>query len=62
MYLKPYNKNLYILENSDYYKVAIETDNYSLYIIVPSPQTKEERATEYTWIPLLSLAPGVFDL
>jgi hypothetical protein len=36
MYLKPYNKNLYTLENSDCYKVAIKADNYSLYIIVPS--------------------------
>jgi hypothetical protein len=48
MYLKPYNKNLRTLENSDCYKVAVEADDYSLYIMVPSPQTKEERAMEYT--------------
>jgi hypothetical protein len=48
MHLKPYNKNLHILKNRDCYKVAIEANNHSLYIMVPSLQTKEERATERT--------------
>ena len=37
IYLKPHDKNLRILENSDYYKVAVKADDHSLYMIVPSP-------------------------
>jgi hypothetical protein len=36
MHLKPYNKNLYILEYRDYYRVAAEANNYTLYLIVLS--------------------------
>ena len=62
MHLKPHDKNLRTLENSDCYKVAVEADDHSLYMMVPSPQTEEERAAERTWIPPPPLAPGVFDL
>lgn len=42
--------------------MAIKADDYTLYLIALSLQIKEERATERTWIPLLLLALGVFDL
>ena len=61
MHLKPHDKNLRILENRDCYKVAVEADDHTLYMIVPSPQTEKERAAERTWIPPLPLATGAFD-
>jgi hypothetical protein len=41
--------------------VAAEADDHTLYLMVPSPQTEEERAAERTWIPPLPLPAGVFD-
>lgn len=61
-HLKPYDRNLRILEYSDCYKVAVEADDHTLYLMVPSPQTEEERAAERTWIPPLPLPAGLFNL
>lgn len=61
-HLKPHDKNLRTLEYSDCYKVAVEADDHTLYLMVPSPQTEEERAAERTWIRPLPLPAGVFDL
>ena len=33
----PYDKNLRTLEYGDCYKVAVEANNYTLYLMVPSP-------------------------
>jgi hypothetical protein len=48
MYLKPYNKNLYTLKYKDYYKVVVKANNYTLYLIAPSLQIEEERASKRT--------------
>ncbi len=61
-HLKPHDKNLRTLEYGDCYKVAVEADDHTLYLMVPSPQTEEERAAERTWIPPLPLPADVFDL
>jgi hypothetical protein len=47
-HLKPHDKNLRTLEYGDCYKVAAEADDHTLYLMVPSPQTEEERAAERT--------------
>jgi hypothetical protein len=61
-HLKPHDKNLRTLEYGDCYKVATEADDHTLYLMAPSPQTEEERASERTWVPPESLPAGVFDL
>jgi hypothetical protein len=61
-YLKPHNKNLRTLEYSDCYKVAAEANNHTLYLMVLSLQTEEERVVEHTWILVLPLPVGIFDL
>lgn len=61
-HLKPHDKNLRTLEYRDCYKVAVEADDHTLYLMAPSPQTEEERAAERTWITPLPLPAGVFDL
>lgn len=60
-HLKPHDQNLGTLEYGDYYKVAAETADHTLYLMMQSPQTKKVRAAELTWIPPLPLSAGVFD-
>ena len=61
-HLKPHDKNLRTLEYGDCYRVAAEADDHTLYLMAPSPQTEEERASERTWVPPVPLPAGVFDL
>lgn len=46
--LKPYDSNLRKLDYEDYYKVAKEDEHHTLYLMVLSLQTKEERPLEST--------------
>ncbi|KAG9240847.1 hypothetical protein BJ878DRAFT_483468 [Calycina marina] len=59
VHLKPHDKNLRTLEYGDCYKVTVEADDHTLYLMVPSPQIEEERAAERTWIAPLPLPAGV---
>jgi hypothetical protein len=56
MHLKPFDRNFRILEYGDCYRVAVKANDHALYLLPPSPQTKEERATEHTLKPLPSIS------
>jgi hypothetical protein len=46
MHLKPHDSNLNRLEYGDYYRAAIEDENYTLYLMTESAQTEGEKALE----------------
>jgi hypothetical protein len=56
--LKLYDSNLYRLEYKDCYRAAKEDKDHTLYLIVLSQQTKEEKAVEsaISLIPLSSIS------
>jgi hypothetical protein len=60
MHLKPHDSNLNKLEYKDCYKVAEEDKDHTLYLMVPSQQTKEEKAAEMLYWPPLSMPPELF--
>lgn len=60
--LKPHDSFLRRLQDKDCYRAAVEDEDNTLYLMVPSPQTEEENAAERTWIPPPPLPPNAFDL
>jgi hypothetical protein len=60
MHLKPHDSNLNKLEFEDCYKVAEEDEDHTLYLMVPSQQTEEEKVAEMLHWPPLSMSPELF--